>query len=416
MSGALFAVLCAAAPAWPDTVLLHNGGRLQGEIVADAGGDDILVVRTLLGGTVAIPRNQVREILPPSQREREYGRLRDQTPETIEGHLALAQWCKERSLTKRRKAHLAQVLRLDPDHDEARRLLGYTYVEGRWMTPEQRRLARGYVRYRGRWRLPQEVELLQSRERDKEIAGHWYRNVKLWHGWIHNDPERRGTGIDKLRAVSAPAALPALNRFLAADPTAEVRLLFVDIVAGIPGPAAVKALVARSLADASRDVRWAAVERLLERKADDAVPLYVRALRHENNLLVRRAAQALGELGDARAVLPLIDALVTVHTIPAPQDGATGVGSLRLVQPETTPMEPGAVPAGPLVPITVPSGTVFSPGGGSPREIDVPVENHEALFSLNKLTGQNFGFDAAAWKNWWEIYLESSDSKVLEGP
>ena len=50
-----------------------------------------------------------------------YRRQRETTSDTIEGQLALAQWCAKRRLTDQRRAHLTAVLQIDPNHAKARR-------------------------------------------------------------------------------------------------------------------------------------------------------------------------------------------------------------------------------------------------------------------------------------------------------
>jgi len=56
---------------------------------------------------------------------------------------------------------------LDPDHEGARKLLGYEKVHGKWMTADEAMEAKGLIKYDGRW-LPREmVERMQLD--DKQI-------------------------------------------------------------------------------------------------------------------------------------------------------------------------------------------------------------------------------------------------------
>ena len=55
----------------------------------------------------------------------------------MEGQWKLAEWCHEHGLPDQRKTHLQRVIELDPDHVEARRLLGYSKIDGKWMTQEE---------------------------------------------------------------------------------------------------------------------------------------------------------------------------------------------------------------------------------------------------------------------------------------
>lgn len=91
-------------------------------------------------------------------------------------------------------------------------------------------------------------------------------------------------------------------------------------------------------------LRSEAAARLGELKAQEAVPDLVAALKDSDWFLVVRAARALGEIGDRRAIAALIDAM-------------------------------------------------------SNRFPAVPAAVAEAL---QKLTGQNFGEDQARWRTWWQ--------------
>ena len=88
-------------------------------------------------------------------------------------------------------------------------------------------------------------------------------------------------------------------------------------------------------------------------------------------------AEALGRLGDASAVAPLIEALETTHV------AVVGDGG----------------PEGSTTATFTPAGGGLSMGGGR-RRASVPVKNERVLESLVTLTGANFGWDAAAWRAW----------------
>ena len=62
--------------------------------------------------------------LADSVRLAAYQRKREKTPDTIEGHMALAGWCAKRRMMDQRRAHLTRVLQIDPDHTAARGQLG----------------------------------------------------------------------------------------------------------------------------------------------------------------------------------------------------------------------------------------------------------------------------------------------------
>jgi hypothetical protein len=96
-----------------------------------------------------------------------------------------------------------------------------------------------------------------------------------------------------------------------------------------------------------------------------------------DNLKIRRAAYAIGELNSIHAVIPLIGALATKHTI------------------AITGNEPGRMQ------------TSFGPGGaglttgGGPQSQDLVLQNEPSRIALKKITGQDFGYDEVAWQQWY---------------
>ncbi len=67
----------------------------------------------------------------------EYESRRAQLSETLQHHLALAQWCAERKLHPQARAHFERVIQFDSDHIAARFALGYQLIAGEWISPQQ---------------------------------------------------------------------------------------------------------------------------------------------------------------------------------------------------------------------------------------------------------------------------------------
>lgn len=336
-----------------------------------------------------------------------YEKIKTQYADDVEGNWALARWCKRNGLQERRTQHLGRILELDPDHPGARRALGYFRVGDEWFTREQYMTGRGYVRYRGRWMLPQEKALLEEDEQHDELNKQWIRKIKLWISYAEDRrPELQERGLTSLRAIDDPGALAALDELLGTQEIEAYRLLLIEILSNMENPKVTSQLVVRSLTDPSAEVRSRAIELLAKRDDPDAREKYARALHSTENLVVRRAAAALGALGDPSVVPALIEALVTTHKVPiAPEDRSpSGFGfSSTTATPPSAAI--GSLPGGVSSPIILPraGGLGLSYGGGKqPRMVKVEIQNSEALFALNKLTGNNFGFDKEAWRRYWE--------------
>ncbi len=165
---------------------------------------------------------------------------------------------------------------------------------------------------------------------------------------------------------------------LAEEQDPDVKRLLMDVAAAMDTPLVVDTLVQISLADPNDELRYAALEHLIATGRPGIAGPYARALRSNDNVIVNRAAEALGTIGDRDAIGPLIGALVTKHR------ALVGSGS----------------PGQQSVMFTPSGGTAMNMGGGGPKLVTSEVENAAVLAALAKLSGVNFGFDQAKWRSW----------------
>jgi hypothetical protein len=411
VSIAAFLIL-SARPSRADFVTLKNGGEIRGEFLGDArvkSPEATVTIRTLSGATVVVAGSEVDALVRRRLVAEEYETRRRVVSDTAEAHFELADWCRQKSLSKEREAELRRVVELDPEHMAAHRALGHIRHNGRWGTQDEVMAARGYVKYKGKYLLPQELELIQQDARVTESEKGWFRKVRLWHSWLDSEhSERHSEALAQLQAIKDPDAVAALAKSFRAVPAEDERLLYIEIIGRIDGEKPLQPLVLQSLWDESRFVREAAIKGVRNRDVDKALPAYVRGLKNELNLIVNRAGTALGQLGNETVVPYLIDALVTRHTyVIAVQDPAPGVrtdGTMTAPgQPVLPPQVEAMLAAGQL-----PYGVQVNQVMTSPaRTREIPVEkdeeNQEVLSALTLLTGENFGFDEPAWRKWYNV-------------
>jgi HEAT repeat protein len=138
--------------------------------------------------------------------------------------------------------------------------------------------------------------------------------------------ERRGKPPAWLR----PEALPAMVQILMAEDV-PLRLILVDMMADIPGPAAGVRLAQRAVYDLSPEVRRAAIDALRQRPAGEARRTLVDALRYPWPAAADHAAAALAALGD-RDAAPLMVALLDKPDPAAPYATKTGPSVHELVR------------------------------------------------------------------------------------
>ena len=134
--------------------------------------------------------------------------------------------------------------------------------------------------------------------------------------------EMRGRRPEWLR----PEAIPTLLQLLMhEDPP--LRLMLVELLAEIDGPASTAALAQRAVFDLASEVREAAIEALARRPLGDARPVFFYGLRYPWAPAAAHAAEALVALRDREAV----PQLVTLLKQPDPA-GAMPAGGYHVVR------------------------------------------------------------------------------------
>ena len=126
----LCGVVCLPA-VLADVVKLKSGGTIQGEIIDETA--DEVTVKTG-GGQMKVPRANIASIeltedLYDTYREK----LAATKPYDAEAHYKLGLWCRESGLETESVERFEKVLMLNPNHDAARKALGYEVEGGEWV-------------------------------------------------------------------------------------------------------------------------------------------------------------------------------------------------------------------------------------------------------------------------------------------
>jgi hypothetical protein len=160
---AVLATLALAAPAAADEVVLRNGAVFSG-IVREEG--DRVVVQ-LDFGTMTFKKIDVRSIVRSDDPLKEFDQ-KVRAAEGAQGHYEVAMWARDKGLTTRSNEVLKKVLAIDPEHEGARKALGFEKVDGKWLEGDELMVARGFVKYNGRWLKRETAERLL--EGDRAVA------------------------------------------------------------------------------------------------------------------------------------------------------------------------------------------------------------------------------------------------------
>ncbi|MFP6693441.1 MAG: hypothetical protein VB875_10510, partial [Pirellulales bacterium] len=151
-----------------DVFVLTTGGEIHGELLnPNEAPRQRYVIRPYAGGKVTVSAAAVIEVVKQQPIEVAYDQMKLEFGDTIEGQWKLAEWCRDNGLMAQRDAHLQRVVEMDPDHGEARRLLGFDRVGDRWMTRDEVMKSRGYVKHNGRWVVRQQADIFAKRDKER---------------------------------------------------------------------------------------------------------------------------------------------------------------------------------------------------------------------------------------------------------
>jgi len=186
-----------------------------------------------------------------------YERERAATPDTIAGHMQLADWCADEKLADQERAHLMRVVDLNPEHAAARQRLGFVRQGGDWVNQQ---------------------EIARDREEEakrREQLATWRPKLKeIREGLESRSQQRREFAAGKLQEIHDAAAIPAIEQvFLGAKD--EVALLAVEAIAAIEDHAGAESLAKIAVQWPSAAVREAAAQKLSSRAVDTYVPQLV---------------------------------------------------------------------------------------------------------------------------------------------
>lgn len=188
---AIFAVSIASA----DEIVLMNGGKLMG--IAREDGESIIVETTY--GTISVPRDQVLSI-DKSKKSlvEEYKTHEAQTdfkdPQSV---WDLAKWARDNNLPRQARQMMQKVIELNPNHEFARRELGFTIFQGQWLTYDEMMMAKGFMKFRNKWLTPSERELMVKAEYEEKVRKDEERRKKDEVRKPRIDPAKPRPAVDE---------------------------------------------------------------------------------------------------------------------------------------------------------------------------------------------------------------------------
>ncbi|MGE0481274.1 MAG: HEAT repeat domain-containing protein [Phycisphaerae bacterium] len=390
--------ICATPAAHADVFHLSHGGTVSGELIETTATSH--VVRTVVG-TIDLPRDAVVRIEPAPSPFAEYDRRRVAAPPTADANYELAEWCGQNELMAERRRHLLAAIALDPDHAASRAALGYVRVGALWIDGrasfDPKRAER-----------PAETRPADADRENERVAAaiqiNWSVRVRaIRNTMLESGSERyQRSGRLQILEIRDPLAILPLVRVLSEGARLS-RLVLVESLSGFSEDEATLNLAVLAMVDADEDVRHAALTQILRRNDPRVAPQIRKALRSSSDELVRRAALGLATLRDSAAVPDLIDALRARRWrwVDVPLGRYFGELPTIFARPTRAVIGPGSnVFHTPQIGMLDAAGVFAAQSRQQLRK--VTVFRTEVLEALRALTGEDFGFDQAAWRRWYE--------------
>lgn len=369
-------------------LVLKSGGTLDGKHLKkkQIDGKPHILFQTGSGGMLQLQARLVRKVIKlEDPASRAYAKLKANanSPQT---HWEAIQWCELQSSGRTRfkheiNFHLRQIVKADPNDDDAWRRLKYTRRDGVWVDDKRMFAASGYVR-EGGWASLEAVRIGEQLAKMEEQKDASKTKVTKWIRQLKSNPAN--AQISLMQILDESTVIP-LFQFATSKKRIQpprMRQMIMEAIAQIDSRATLNALVYFSIEDPDLNIRDRATT-LLENGKNVDPKLVVQTvvssnyLQAENSQTIQRAAFLLGRMDHESAILPLIDALVTTHTV-------------------LTGNQPGRTSASSV------GGNIQDFGvSGGPTKRKEMRRNDKALSALASITGCRLQYDELAWRRWY---------------
>ena len=405
--------------------IIHlKSGKVEGTILSKT--DTEIVVQTTVG-KITLNAADVVSIERKSTPMQVYREMAAKLgAKDADGHFALGLWCTDQKLFGEAHKQYEAAIAIDPNHKSAREKLGYVLKDSKWLTRTQAKEAEGFVRMGDAWVTPEQRDAALN----KDAANSWVRRLRatIAKGQMTADAvtvrvtaclgDKAGEpGEIALRTVFAEMIKSAQDA--RREREGEARIALLELINQQKGPEALDHVRRAAIGDPSDAVRGVAVKRLAAQKAVENTAYFVGLLREYTGpryrlagdkrarsiarRVLRRAAEALGELGDPRAIPALADAMFVRFFIPENADDTPPPMTLGFSNTRVGGATTVTDSRGNRYEVPVTDGTNYGLGGADPeREVEDPLFFNDGAYSaLRKLSGQDFSHDKRAWLAWW---------------
>ena len=219
-----------------DVVYLKNGKSIEGVVERDRAAGTVSI-RKANSIVLEIPeeeiardsrgRLRIEKRKPPVEVFRE--RLRQLPEGRLEPLVELAAWAREKRLRSQVREVAGMILRIDPNHEMARKELGYVVFENAWVLEAElrkNRRERGLVKFQGRWMKETERQRLLREQAAREIRD-------LMDSLVSKNRYVQAFAVRKLMAYRDAHGRAVFASFLD-DPRELVRIMAASALTNFP--------------------------------------------------------------------------------------------------------------------------------------------------------------------------------------
>ncbi len=224
----LVLALLAAAPLAADIVHLKSGKQIEGKVRKDISKGTYTIETPL--GKVVKPIGDVLRVekapLPATVFDQRFAKV---DREEVQALAKLVAFCREKRLVPQKRKVCRLILEIDPNHEMARKELGYVVFENEWILDKELRKKRtelGLVKHRGEWMNPEEKSRRVLEAERKEVDG-LFKSVRSDNEIVLE------YAVRKLMAYGGPHAYQLFDKYLD-DANEHVRLVAVSALSRFP--------------------------------------------------------------------------------------------------------------------------------------------------------------------------------------
>ena len=369
-------------------VILKSGGSLEGRISEAKDPDNGRSYVTVLkqdGSVIKLDQSRlVRKVELLTSKDVEYRQLAADAS-SVDDHRAVMNWCLDqpsgrRNFKQQIESHALHVLALQPDDEQARKVLGFVREDGAWIQKDQFFGQYGYTREGTSWTPIRAVQIQAHQEDVDDTVADRRESLRKWLRAARRGDASSGELAVALAEFSDQFALDPIEKAIEREKSPELRAMLIEGISQVASISALRKLVGFAMSDPNDFVRERALTLLGQPHydANTASAAFAEFFSSKNNMNIQRAAYAIGELGGTSVTGKLIDVLITTHK----------------------EKNPDALEAGRLNSTFRSDGASGLQTGGGPQIITVTRRNGQVLSALKILTQQDFDFDVDRWREW----------------